>query len=223
MTFADGPLYKLFHSQIFVRAPFPEHFLQIGSFFTVLVELEPGHEVALDVRETGKKLGIGLREFLFGLEFSQNRRTVGQMGGYFSSALTILLSRWEIEPKGFVLVDGVKTLVGFHGFVVDKILILGDVDIEQLVSENGIFVVNLSLGFAPFSFLINELIIDSEGSVAVDFPFFLQNGVGLFLINGVEHLDMVDFLAFHLYHSVHIVLIGVVIYVLHLIGYLERV
>ena len=48
---------------------------------------------------------------------------------YFGSALTILLAVGEIEPKGLVLIDGFKTLVGFHGLVLDY-LVLAEVQFE---------------------------------------------------------------------------------------------
>jgi hypothetical protein len=43
--------------------------LQVCGFLGVLVEFKPGHEVALDVGESGEELGVGLGEIFLCLKF----------------------------------------------------------------------------------------------------------------------------------------------------------
>ena len=75
--------------------------------------------------------------------------------------------------------------------------------------------IDLFLCLSPFTFLIYQLIINPEGAIAIDLAFFLENGVGFFFINGVEHFDVADFLALYFDHTVHVVLVGVVVDVFH--------
>ncbi len=50
----------------------------------------------------------------------------------------------------------------------------------------------------------------------IDLFLMFEKGIRLFLINGIEHFEMINFLTFHFDHSVNIMLIGVIINVFHM-------
>ena len=51
------------------------------------------------------------------------------MGGYFGPALESVFSLREVDTKGFIARDSVKTLVSFDSLVDGKVFILGDINL----------------------------------------------------------------------------------------------
>jgi hypothetical protein len=137
------------------------------------------------------------------------------MGGYFGPALESVFALREVDAKGFITRDGIKTLVSFDSLVDGKVFILGNINLEEFIPQDSILMIDLFLCLAPFTFLIYQLIIDPEGAIAIDLALLLKDGEGFFFINGVEHFNVADFLTLYFDHAVHIVLVGVVVDVFH--------
>ncbi len=84
------------------------------------------------------------------------------MCGYFGSALDGVFALGEVDAKGLFTGDGVKAWVGFHSLVGGKVPIFGYINLQQLIPQDSILMINMFLCFSPFTFLINQLIINPQ-------------------------------------------------------------